>query len=365
MDSDLRLTFVSPRFYELFPVEAADIIGKTRADLAPVVREQARWREHLEDLHSRKVFQNFEYSVTTPDGGIRHVKSSGKPVFDADNRFCGYRGTGADITERKLAEAEILTSKEEADLANRAKSEFLANMSHELRTPLNSILGYSQMLANEFLGPIGDPRYVEYARSINVSGTHLFKIISDILDISKIEAGKATVEDSAVDVGQVMRDCIAMMDVRAQEKKVRIGESTQDDLPSLRADERQVKQIILNLLSNAVKFTPAGGLVTLNASVEDGSCIEVSVRDTGIGISAGNIPKILQPFGQVAESHSRGHEGTGLGLPICNSLMALHGGTMQIESEVGVGTTITLRFPPERTLHIAANHGPNGLAGYG
>jgi PAS domain S-box-containing protein len=365
LDSDLRLTFVSPRFHELFPVEAAGLIGKTRADLAPVVCDPERWRAHLEDLHKRKMFRNFEYSVTTPDGGVRHVRSSGKPVFDADSRFCSYRGTGADITERKLAEAEILASKEEADLANRAKSEFLANMSHELRTPLNSILGYSQMLASEFLGPVGDPRYVEYARSINASGTHLFKIISDILDISKIEAGKATVEDSEVDVGKAMRDCIAMMEVRAQEKAVRIDETMQDHLPALRADERQVKQIILNLLSNAVKFTPAGGEVTLNASVEDGSCIQVSVRDTGIGISAGDIPKILQPFGQVAESHSRGHEGTGLGLPICNSLMALHGGTMQIESEVGVGTTVALRFPPERTLRIAANHGPSGLAGHG
>lgn len=365
MDSDLRFTFVSPRFFQLFPLKSDEIIGKTRKELAGVVREEEPWREHLETLKNRHPFRDFEYSVMASDGQTRHMRISGNPIFDAGNNFLGYRGTGTNITERKMAEAAILASKEEAVVANRAKSEFLANMSHELRTPLNSILGYSQMLQNEIFGPIGDSRYSEYATSINVSGNHLFKIISDILDISKIEAGKATIEETEVDIAKAVRDCIAMVKERGREKEIRVEENTPGDLPTLRADERQVKQILLNLLSNAVKFTPDGGQVIVNTRVDDASCIEVSVSDTGIGIDSKDIPKVLQPFGQVAESHNRGHEGTGLGLPICNSLMELHGGTLEIESELGTGTTATVRFPLERTINHEISHTSDGLAGYG
>ena len=365
MDSDLRLTFVSPRFFELFPLESKDVIGKSRAELSHAVREQGRWSRHLDDLKRRLPFRDFEYSVTTPDGGTRHVRTSGKPIFGAGNKFLGYRGTGSDITGRKAVEAELLASKEEAELANRAKSEFLANMSHELRTPLNSILGYSQMLMNAYFGPLGNPKYAEYAASINQSGSHLANIIGDILDISKIEAGKATIEDSEVDIGEAMRSCTAMMEVRAQEKGILVEDRTPGDLPSLRADERHVKQIVLNLLSNAVKFTPNGGRVAVDASLTAGSCIKISVTDSGIGIRARDIPKVLQPFGQVAECHNRGHEGTGLGLPICNSLMLLHGGSLEIESKLGVGTTVTISFPAERTIRHQAVGGRDVVARIG
>jgi signal transduction histidine kinase len=223
-------------------------------------------------------------------------------------------------------------------------------MSHELRTPLNSILGYSQMLTDEYFGPLGDPKYVEYAASIHLSGSHLHNIISDILDISKIEAGEATIEDSAVIVDEAVRSCVAMVEVRAEEKQIALTLRIPPDLPALRADERHVKQIILNLLSNAVKFTPRGGEVTVGASLTEDSSLEISVADTGIGISAKDIPKALQPFGQVAESYNRGHEGTGLGLPICSSLMRLHGGSLAIESEVGAGTKVTIRFTADRVM---------------
>ena len=350
MDGDLRLSFVSPRFAELFPLEAKTIIGKRRQDLQPALQEQERWKEHLDDLAQRRSFRNFEHSIGTPEGGIRYVSTSGKPIFGSDGRFLGYRGTGTDITEQKREEAELIASKEEAEIANRSKSEFLANMSHELRTPLNSILGYSQMMMDGLLGPLGNPKYKDYAKAINVSGTHLFNIISDILDISKIEAGKASIEESDVDLAAVITGCTAMMEVRAQEKLIELEVDAPADLPRLRADERQVKQIVLNLLSNAVKFTPEGGRVVVRALLTEEAAVEIAVVDSGIGICAADMLKVLQPFGQVAESHRRGHEGTGLGLPICDSLLRLHGGELTIESEVGSGTTVTVHFPPERTV---------------
>jgi len=350
MDAGLRLTFVSSRFYDLFPVEAADMIGKSRADLLDSVQDQESWLNHLDDLAAHRPFRDFEYSIRTPEGTVRHVRTSGKPVYDTSGKYCGYRGTGTDITQQKRYEQALLVSKEEAELANRAKSEFLANMSHELRTPLNSILGYSEMLTREFFGPLGHPKYAEYAAAINASGSHLSNIIGDILDISKIEAGEATLEESEVDVKQVVRVCAAMVEVRAQEKHIRVGQELSAELPLLRADERHLKQIVLNLLSNAVKFTPLGGEVTVSARLSDDRSIEISIADNGIGISARDIPTVLQPFGQVAESQVRGHEGTGLGLPICNSLMRLHGGSLKIDSSVGAGTTVTVRFPKERTL---------------
>ncbi|GAB4364502.1 MAG: hypothetical protein Kow00114_21240 [Kiloniellaceae bacterium] len=350
MDADLRLTFVSPRFFEMFPVATSEVIGKTRADLAGMVREKQRWAAHLEDLAQRRPFRDFEFSVWTADGSVRHIRLSGKPVFGADGRFRGYRGTGSDISSRKKAEADLLASKEEAELANRAKSEFLANMSHELRTPLNSILGYSQLLMAEAFGPLGNPKYAEYAESINVSGNHLFNIIRDILDIAKIEAGKATLEEGEVDIGAAIASCIAMVEVRAQEKGIAVETARLGSLPLLRADERHLKQIILNLLSNAVKFTPEGGRVTAGARLDEQGAIHIWIADTGIGIAEKDIPKALLPFGQVADCYRRGHEGTGLGLPICNSLMSLHGGTLAIDSTPGAGTTVTITFPPQRTV---------------
>ena len=353
MDADLRFVFLSPRFEELFPGETANVIGKTRADLQFSEQDKDRWTKHVEDMKHHRPYRDFEYPARTPSGKIYHIRISGKPVFDDRGRFCGYRGTGTDITEQKISEATLLASKEEAELANRAKSEFLANMSHELRTPLNSILGYSEMLASEILGPLGHPKYVDYAAAINVSGTHLSNIIGDILDISKIEAGEATIEESEIDVNETVRACTAMVEVRAQERRTRVAQHLSPSLPRLRADELHVKQIVLNLLSNAVKFTPEGGDVAVTTRLGHDRSIEIVVTDNGMGIRAEDIPKVLQPFGQVAGSQVRGHEGTGLGLPICESLMRLHGGTLQIESEVGRGTAVTVVFPKERSCPSA------------
>ncbi|MBT3558193.1 MAG: PAS domain S-box protein [Rhodospirillales bacterium] len=291
-----------------------------------------------------------EYRIVRPDGEVRDVVEIGEAVRSDEGGVEEQVSTVQDITVRKQAERTAIASKEEADLANRAKSEFLANMSHELRSPLNAILGFSQMIADETFGPHQNAKYPEYAKDIHVSGKHLLQLIGDILDISKIEAGEATIDETRIEISNAVNDCLMMVRARADVARIHLTADVPKPLPALRADERQLKQIIINLLSNAVKFTPDGGQVMLEVSLNDDSSIEMAITDTGIGIRTEDITKVLQPFSQVASSQTRRHEGTGLGLSICKSLMELHGGRLNIESELGEGTTVTITFPPDRTV---------------
>jgi len=252
--------------------------------------------------------------------------------------------------ERKRTEIQILQEKEKADLANRAKTEFLANMSHELRTPLNAIIGFSDIMQRELFGPQSVPQYKEYAQTIHESGSHLLQIINDILDISKVEAGRYEINDDAVVVEELMRTCLRLISARAADSDIAVTLDLSPALTTVQADERVLKQIVLNLLSNAVKFTPAGGRVRLSTGVEPDGRAVISVTDTGIGISGENLPKVFLPFFQVEGSLSRRFEGTGLGLPLVKSMVELHGGSFELTSTVGVGTTATVRLPVDRIL---------------
>lgn len=241
-----------------------------------------------------------------------------------------------------LAE-KYASEKTRAESANRSKSEFLANMSHELRTPLNAIIGFSEMMETEMFGALGSPKYKEYAHDIRSSGQHLLELINDILDMSKIEAGRMTLEKQPTDLGVVIEESMRLVSGRAEIASVKIVNEVVD-LPKVEADKRAIKQVLLNLLSNAIKFTPAGGTITVRSGADD-RFVALAVEDTGIGIPAHALPKIGRPFEQVENQHSKKHKGTGLGLALSRSLVELHGGTLTIDSTEGVGTRVTFTLP--------------------
>jgi len=259
-----------------------------------------------------------------------------------------YTATIRDVTERLRQQAELEAAKTEAELANGAKSEFLANVSHELRTPLNAILGFSEMLLAEKFGALGSQHYADYAQYIHDSGSHLLAIISDILDVSKIEAGKLAMQFEATDVGMLCDSAISLLKTRAQKDKISLVTDLAADMPDLFVDPRITKQILINLLTNAVKFTDQGGTVALATTRRDDGGFRFTVSDTGIGIAAENIERVLLPFGQVDDLYTKNKEGTGLGLPLAKRLTEMHDGTLTLESELGVGTVVTIDLPPAR-----------------
>jgi len=249
-----------------------------------------------------------------------------------------------DVTARRALDEERARGHAEALKANDIKGQFLATVSHELRTPLNAIIGFSEMLSTDVQGWLDDEKRLEYAKIIHASGHHLLDVVNTLLDISKIESGTMTIEQEPLDLADVARDCSALMALRAETGALALERIIGPDLPQVLGDRRALKQVVINLLSNAVKFTPAGGRVVL-AVVRDGDMIDLSVSDTGIGISALDLPRLGDPFFQAKGSYDRTYEGTGLGLSVVRGLVGLHGGRLTIESAPGIGTRVVVRLP--------------------
>jgi two-component system cell cycle sensor histidine kinase PleC len=256
------------------------------------------------------------------------------------------------IAELETARVVSDEARRRAEEANMAKSRFLATMSHELRTPLNAILGFSEVISKEILGPVGNATYMDYVKDIHVSGQHLLDLINEILDLSRVEAGRYSLNEEAVELTQIARDSLGFVQIKAQAKGIDIEVQFEPELPQLWADERSLRQIIINLLSNAVKFTPRGGLITVRVGWTAGGGQYVSVRDNGPGIPEEEIPVVLSSFGQGSGAIKNAEQGTGLGLPIVQALCHMHDGEFVLKSQLGVGTEAIAIFPHARVLEV-------------
>ena len=313
----------------------------------------------------------FVETLSLADGRSREMKTTYVPHFDENGGVRGVICLAQDVAEQARAEQDLIDSNKQIErqsreleemaaslanahdrieFANRTKSDFLATMSHELRTPLNAVIGLSDLIKDETFGPVGSPKYSEYAVDINEAGLHLLALVNDILALSKVESGVEEIHEESIVVADTIQAVLRQVRKHAERGGLRLDLDLPDAPPLLRADRRKLTQILTNLLSNAVKFTDPGGKVVLKVWCRSGSGYVIQVIDTGIGIASEDIPKALSQFGQVDSNLNRRYEGTGLGLPLTKALIEMHGGYLDLQSELGSGTTVTVRFPADRIV---------------
>ena len=340
------ITYISPRVLHLLGYHPHDIIGRPWSFLAG---DRDSLTDRLSDPARRAPFRGLELRLADKDGCDRQFLIQGLPVFDRDNgALTGFRGTAQDMTDYVENEAALLQAAEVADSANRAKSEFLANMSHELRTPLNAIIGFTEIMAAEEFGPIGNPRYIEYLNSVLESSQHLLGLINQVLDVAKIESGRLQLVEDSVDPADLVRAALRVVTATAKCRGIEIISDVAESSVHLWADEGKLRQILLNLLSNSLKFTLKGGRIEIVAKPDSDGAFLFQVRDTGIGIGPEQFETVLTPVEQIDSHLTRRFEGTGLGLPLAKALAETHGGSLTLDSVLGEGTTVTIRLPADR-----------------
>src|SRR5688572_30437652 len=341
---EATILYVNPAFGRITGYETQEVIGQPLRFLQGRGTPQDQV-ERLERALIQRRAANLLLRSQRKDGKPFWNDMHVNPILEDGGHVAHFVAFITDASPRIRAEENLREAKRQAEIANRAKSDFLANVSHELRTPLNAIIGFSEIIKMQMFGQIGQPLYGEYARDIHSSGQHLLSIINDILDLSKIEAGRFELHPDAVSVAELFEDCARLVQERAHSAGLKLVRVIDPEIALLWADKRAVKQILINLLGNAIKFTPKGGQVTMAAKPGPDSMIELSVADTGIGIPPEHLATALAAFGQVDNPMTRAQQGTGLGLPIVKSLVELHGGRFAIESEVGKGTRVSALLP--------------------
>ncbi|MFB9356058.1 ATP-binding protein [Sneathiella chinensis] len=340
LDTAGKVVHFNHRFAEHFGLPGDAVkVGQTLEGLYQMVQERGDVWEDMPETHHRSVAADgFVRQHTCADGKILGLV--GNPADDG-----GLVLTCTDITEQKKVERDLLLAKEEAEAASRSKTSFLANISHELRTPLNAIIGFAELMDKEVFGPLNNKRYAEYVDYIHDSGSHLLGVINNLLDLSKVEAGKLDLRESEVHLPSLIESSVAFVSSQAQKQGLDVRTHTELETETLTGDEDVLRQILLNLLSNAVKFTGAGGAVLVRVRQQGDDHVAITVKDNGIGMSPEDIEVALKPFGQVRSDLAQGQKGTGLGLPLVASLVEAHGGRFEIDSSPGKGTRCTILLP--------------------
>ena len=346
---DACVTYVNDALAKLLGYQREEMRGRNVSDfIMPDDLEMVAQR--MESRSKGIVPSRFvDMHLKRKDGRGVWVEESAQAV--TWNGKAAYQISIIDISERKQAEAEVMAAKEEAEQANRTKPEFLAHFSHELRTPLNAVIGFSEVMQQELFGPLGDRRYRDYAGDIRNSGEHLLALITDILDLSRIEAGQMEIEEGTFEANHIFDECVRLLRDRAAKENISIDLQLPVTAIYLRADERQLRQILLNLLSNAVKFTRPDTTIIVKAEIDNNGNLVFKVCDHGAGMTTIDIERVQEPFIRLHGVLTSSKEGTGLGLAITKRLVENHGGSLQLTSEIDVGTTATVSLPAERVIN--------------
>ena len=345
--------YVSPACRRLYGYEPDEAMRMSATEIIHP-DDQAGVRDALQRLEWSSGHTPILYRGRRKDGTFIWVEASLTRSTNPDTGAVEVVSVVRDASERIRYEAALREAKETADAASSSKSRFLATVSHEVRTPLNAIIGFTEIMQGEVLGPLGNDKYRSYIADIHAGSTHLLQLINEILDLAKAEAGKLELDEEVIDLGEVIGSVVRLSRAPIEKAGLTATIDLSPDLPRLRADERKTRQILFNLLGNAVKFTPPGGRVTLTARQDAAGDVAVTVADTGIGMAPDDLKRAVEPFVQIDNELSRNHQGTGLGLPTVKALIEAHGGRFELKSAVGVGTECTIVFPPGRVVQTSA-----------
>lgn len=353
-DAERRITFMSDGITRLTGERPEEMVGRSREDILKLDTSKDPAGDEIGAIVARREpFMDMPDMRHTKFGTVVHLAISGKPYYSEAGEFLGYRGITRDVSAQVTAQREAeeaRRAREFAEASSHAKSEFLANMSHELRTPLNAIMGFSEIIANQLMGPVGIPAYTAYARDIHQSARRLSNIISDLLDMSRIETGRYAIEPRELVLAELVREAVAELSERAIAKELSIDISAVDASLRVELDRRATAQVLANLLSNAIKFTPPHGRIAVTTVPASDGAVELFVTDSGIGIANDRLEHVFEPFQLSEAHHAREEGGAGIGLWLSRSLMRLHGGDLRLDSVEGKGTTATIVVPAGRII---------------